>query len=577
MNRVGLCALSVLVLAACSAGTAGPGDTDDSSGAGNGTGASSGGTGVPLGGGANPSGGMSSGTAGSPPEPEPGFNLECSAASIGAPVLRLLTRGELENSLRDIFPEVASAWTSSLPANSLSAYGFDNSASATVGNQLASALLETAESVATAVVGSVGSLLPCASNGDQACAGQFLGKYGKRLFRRALTAAERTKYLEYFESVRTKSDFNTALKWMTIGLIQSPNAVYRHEIGASQGDGTRQLTPHEVATEIAYTYTGTTPTEDLLAKADSGSLGDPVALAQGLVNTDRGKLALHRYFEAYLGYARVSATQKPNAVNTATNIRFADVNVDMARETRTFIEEVLYQKKGGLKELLTSPSTNPSSKLSQYYGFPAPSGDFASVARPAGQGIGILAQGAFLATHANSDGSSPTQRGNFAYLRLLCGTKLHVPADVPPLGAPEPGVKTTRQRYEAVHAKPGSSCAGCHQFFDPIGFGFEHFDEGGRFRETENGLPINAAATVTPPDGSAPFSFTSQEELATALANLPVAQECFAAHLATYAFGTNEACLGASGVAAAQAGTLGVVDAFAQLAAEPHFTKRKSP
>lgn len=576
MSRIGLCALSVLVLAACAGG--GADGTDDSptntAGVGNtpSFGGASGSNGLPSGGSSNSTAGAPASGGGAPPEPTPAFNLECSAPKLGAPVMRLLTRSELENSLKDIFPEVASDWTNSLPANNVSAHGFDNSASATVGNQLAGALLDTAETVGAALAAKANSLLPCSATGDAACAGQFLDKYGRRLFRRPLSAAEKTSYLDYFESVRSKSDFATGLKWMAAGLIQSPHAVYRREIGTPSGD-TRQLTPHEIATEIAYTYTGTTPTEDLLAKADAGDIGDPVALAKTLVNTDRGKQVLHRYFEGYLGYASVAAKQKPYLKEVGP--KFAEVNADMARETRTFIEEVLYQKKGGLKELLTSTSTNPSSKLAQYYSFPAPSSDFTSVQRPAGKGIGVLAQGAFLATHANSDGSSPTQRGNFVYLRLLCGPKLEVPPNIPQLGPPEE-TTTTRQRYENVHTKAGTSCPGCHQRFDPIGFGFEHYDEGGRFRERENELPIDSSATVLSPEGEKLFDIDTQEELVTNLASLPRAQQCFAAYLATYAFGSNEACLGSSNVTKAQAGMIGVVDAYAELASEPHFTKRRA-
>ena len=40
-------------------------------------------------------------------------------------------------------------------------------------------------------------------------------------------------------------------------------------------------------------------------------------------------------------------------------------------------------------------------------GFPAPSADYAQVTRPQGLGIGVLAQGAFQATHASSVASSP--------------------------------------------------------------------------------------------------------------------------------------------------------------------------
>jgi hypothetical protein len=40
-------------------------------------------------------------------------------------------------------------------------------------------------------------------------------------------------------------------------------------------------------------------------------------------------------------------------------------------------------------------------------------------------------------------------------------------------------------------------CASCHALMDPIGFAFENFDAIGRWRESEGGLPIEAASTLT--------------------------------------------------------------------------------
>jgi hypothetical protein len=57
---------------------------------------------------------------------------------------------------------------------------------------------------------------------------------------------------------------------------------------------------------------------------------------------------------------------------------------------------------------------------------------------------------------------------------------------------------------------------------------------------------------------------------------LPVVNQCVAAYLATFAFGTGEACLGSSQVANLQAGTVGLAEAFVQLSNEPHFTRRNS-
>ncbi|MBV9950266.1 MAG: DUF1588 domain-containing protein [Myxococcales bacterium] len=514
------------------------------------------------------SGGASGGGGSSPVSA-----ASCTQSSPGTSILRLLTRAEFDRTMNDIFPQLKGQWTDSLPSDTVSdATGFDNDGAAVVGNQLASALLDTALSIATAVTGTtLATTLPCAAtSADHACAETFLGQYGRRLFRRSLTSAEHDRYLAFFDASKAKSDFPTALKWMTVGLIQSPSAVYRREIGVDAGKGVRNLNAYEIATELAYTYGGSTPSADLLAKADSGNLGDLVAAAKSLLATDAGKQALQHFFDGYLAYTRITSVQKPNIQG------FAGLGNDMLNETRAFIDDVVFQKGGGLKELLTAPTTNPSQRLAQYYGFPAPSQDYGEITRPSGRGLGILAQASFLATHANANASSPTQRGLFPYLRLFCHQKLMPPDNVPAIGSPQPGVLTTRQRYENVHAAM-TPCSTCHKHWDPIGFGFEHFDEGGRYRDTESGLTIDSSSDVPNDDLTPLFTFKDEETLVTGLAQQPAVYDCFTGYLATYAFGTSESCLGAAEVSGLKSGTVGIADSFAKLVAEPHFTTRTNP
>jgi len=524
----------------------------------------------------NIGGGNTGGSGGTPT-----LTVACPTPALGAPMLRLLTRGEMVNTLNDIFPSVAGKWTSTLPAATVSSFGFDNDAHSAVGSQFAQLMLDTATSLATAVTGTaLSGIMPCSqSSPNHACAETFLNQYGKRLFRRPITTAEHDRYLAFFDASLAKSNFTSALKWMLIGLVQSPNAIYRSEIGTVASDHTRHLTAYEEATALAYTFGGYTPSADLLAQADSGDLGDLRAVARNLQSTDAGKQAFMRFFQAYLGYTSVTSIQKPNITAQNNVPGFNEVAADMIKETEAFITDVVVNKGGGLKELLTAPTTNPSAKLASYYGFPAPPSDFASLMRPAGRGYGILAQGAFLATHASSDSSSPTKRGLFPFYRLFCQATRTPPPNVPQIGQPMPGMMTTRQRYEVAHAPASSTCGSqCHRLWDPIGFGFEHFDEGGRFRDTESGLPINSAASVPDPNNpdNALFSFAGEEDLVSGLANLPVANQCVAAYLATFAFGSGEACIGSSQVANLQAGTVGLAEAFVQLANEPHFTKRNS-
>jgi hypothetical protein len=500
-----------------------------------------------------------------------GFDLACAAPAVGRPVLRMLNRSELERTINDVFPQVMGQWSNSLPAVTVSGYGFDNDASMTMGTQLAAALRDTAKSVGTAVTGSaLAQILPCSSTSagaNRTCATDFINKFGRRLFRRTVTQAERDRYLAFYDAALTKSDFKTALKWITVGLIQSPNAIYRREIGTASGN-MRTLTPHELATALAYTYTGTTPSEDLLTQADNGSIADPVATAKTLLATTRGKEAMQHFFESWLDYPRVASLEKQNIAT------FANVRGDMVQETRAFIDDVIIQKRGGLRELLTATTTNPSTALAQYYGFPAPASSYAAITRPAGRGIGVLAQGSVMAGRAKTNSSSPTERGLLVFLRLLCETKPQLPDVVPPIAEPSPGQITTRQRYEMQHGIGG--CAVCHKRFDPIGFGFEHFDEGGRYRQDEGGLPINSASAVPGPGGQPLFQFTDQESLVNGLVEQQIVYQCMSAYLATYAFGTGDACLGAGLTANLQSGTAGIADSFAALAGQPHFSTRQA-
>jgi hypothetical protein len=78
--------------------------------------------------------------------------------------------------------------------------------------------------------------------------------------------------------------------------------------------------------------------------------------------------------------------------------------------------------------------------------------------------------------------------------------------------------KTTRQNLEAHREDP--KCAGCHTLFDPLGVALENFDPIGRYRDNENGLPIDASGVW---DGTA---FNNASELADILANQDDAIAC---------------------------------------------------
>jgi hypothetical protein len=113
---------------------------------------------------------------------------------------------------------------------------------------------------------------------------------------------------------------------------------------------------------------------------------------------------------------------------------------------------------------------------------------------PADQRSGLLTQASLLSLTAHSDSTSPTRRGKFVLDQLLCQSPPPPPPNVDfKLPPPVPG-QSARQRFAAHTTNP--TCAGCHLYIDPIGFGFESYDAIGRFQATDGGQPVDASGEI---------------------------------------------------------------------------------
>jgi hypothetical protein len=90
---------------------------------------------------------------------------------------------------------------------------------------------------------------------------------------------------------------------------------------------------------------------------------------------------------------------------------------------------------------------------------------------------------------------------------------------------------SVRERLEQHRAN--AACASCHQIMDPVGFALENFDAVGRWRESEEGGPVDASGGFI--DGS---EFTGVNGLEQALLNRPeLFVRTLTEKLMTYALG----------------------------------------
>ena len=121
-------------------------------------------------------------------------------------------------------------------------------------------------------------------------------------------------------------------------------------------------------------------------------------------------------------------------------------------------------------------------------------------------------------------------------MEVLMGTPPPAPPPNVPLleasGESKDGrLLTTRERMEIHRQNP--TCNSCHRFMDPIGLALDNFDVTGRWRERENGMPLDTNGDFY--DGS---KITSSQDLVTALMKRPTpVVRNFTENLMAYALG----------------------------------------
>ena len=132
------------------------------------------------------------------------------------------------------------------------------------------------------------------------------------------------------------------------------------------------------------------------------------------------------------------------------------------------------------------------------------------------------------------------QRGLLVRRNFLC-EELPPP---PPFGGGLPAVDpsaTTRERF-AMHST-APACKGCHEYIDGVGFGIEHFDPVGRWRDTENGKPVDASGDIEDIERlgtGTQGNFQSLPELAGAIATSQAGPACFVRQYLRFSRGQRE-------------------------------------
>ncbi len=502
-------------------------------------------------------GGVATGTGGATVAGDPN--------AAGLRPLRLLTRREYANTVRDLGLTTTVVQPGSLPAEDqdlTSSFAFRTTG--TVASQDAMLFRDVAEALAKGA--NINTLLPCAANitaaNEAACLTTFLGPTGlaMKMFRRPLSTTATTGEVARLTALYTTSraaplslNFAGAIGLLIEAMLQSAEFLYHwgDPAGAKVAEGAvLKLGPYEIASRLSYFLWGSMPDPALFTAAGANQLADAAGVdvqVRRMIKDAKAATTFADFFSDWLDIETLADKPKDPKLYPMFNDALTTA---MEGEVTSFVNAILTTGTGRFDELMTGTSSFANQALASLYGITGVTGTaLKAVTMNAAQRSGLLTMAGFMSVTGQANGSDPPRRGKAVFEKLFCGTLPPPPAVVPPVPDAVPGNGTTRQRFETHVAMPCATA--CHSILDPLGFAFENYDGIGAYRTTDNGQPVNASVTVSL-DGQQ-MMFADARGLVAAMANSNQVQTCFTKQWLHYGLGRQDTAADVASINAALA------------------------
>ncbi len=461
-----------------------------------------------------------------------------SACSVPNAVPQRIVRldyNKLSNSLTTLLgPDVLKGVV--MPANVGNVRQRDFQALFTEGSQFDPTLLSSTftmidQAVSTNLTGApFNALTGCPATPTDACVQAFLPTFAQKVYRRPITADEKTAFLKFYADQKTSgSPIEEAGRLAIEAVLMSPPALYRMEIGQPT------LSGYEVASQLSYFITDHPPDQELLDAAEAGKLitaDGKAAQIDRLIKSSAGIENLSQVMDAYYQLGQLDQTIKDPMLFPEFTVGLRDA---MYAETDKFIRDTLWH--GKVNDLLTSPKSFANSLLSTIYGISGgtDANTFAPVTFPSGQRTGLLGQASILAMRSRTNTTSVVSRGLYINSSMLCLVRPpEPPAAVKDKVTAQLADATATERQKSDFRTSTSPCSGCHTGFDPYGLALENYDAIGRYRATYAGnVPIDASATLPASAGGAHIA--GGVELESVVAQDGLFGRCLTSNLMKYA------------------------------------------
>ncbi|HWA09669.1 MAG TPA: DUF1592 domain-containing protein [Opitutaceae bacterium] len=343
---------------------------------------------------------------------------------------------------------------------------------------------------------------PANAAAEDASARRILAGLMRRAYRRPVTDEDLRKPMEFFHAGEVEGDFDSGLENALCAVLVSPQFLFRVEQDppAAKPGAVYALGDLDLASRLSFFLWSSLPDDELLATAERGELGKPAVLEHQvrrmLADERAGSLATN--FANQWLYLR-------NLDSFSPDLRlFPDfddnLRQSMRQETELFFQSIQREDRS-VMDLIKSDYTFLNERLAKHYGIPNVYGSrFRRVTLdPDSHRGGLLRQGSILTVTSYATRTAPTIRGKWIMENLLGSPPPPPPPNVPALKDNTISASLPMRARLAEH-RANPACASCHNLIDPAGFALENFDAIGRWRVTEEGIPIDATGGL--PDGS---------------------------------------------------------------------------
>ena len=324
---------------------------------------------------------------------------------------------------------------------------------------------------------------------------QLGSRFAKYAFRRPLTMEEDQTFVHSrFASKKPETD---SIKEVILLVLKSPRFLYP-DLG--------QLDDYSIAARLALGLWDSLPDIELAQAAAAGRLKNKNQVRQQairMLHDPRTKAKLRSMMHHWLGLDYAEEIAKDLEKFPQYDKSF---EADLRTSLNLFLDEIIWENAGAdYRTLFNSNQLPLNSRLAKIYKAQhnGKTSDFSQASFDKNKRAGVLTHPYLLTLYSYHNSTSPIHRGVFITRNLL-GRRLKPPPEAVAFKDEEFDPNMT-MREKVSQTTKADSCMTCHSIINPLGFSLENFDSIGRFRQTDNGRPIDTSSEYLTVEGDSIF------------------------------------------------------------------------